>query len=172
MLSEEHGAWQDSQSTRARPGHVREGPGEVVWTLRLNELWLHPQRPRRDVCCLQHVHCRAFAEGTWLPEDSDPINPRNGLLEQLQTLADELRVEGGQPRDIAARPRETGDEPAPNRITNTSEDNGDSRGCLHGHTGAECASFGQDDINLERNQFGRKSGDPLELPLGISVFDH
>ena len=29
-----------------------------------------------------------------------------------------------------------------------------------------------DDINLERNQFGRKSGEPLELPLGISVFNH
>jgi hypothetical protein len=27
-------------------------------------------------------------------------------------------------------------------------------------------------INLDRNQFGRKSGEPLELPLGISVFDH
>jgi hypothetical protein len=26
--------------------------------------------------------------------------------------------------------------------------------------------------NLERNQFGRKSGKPLGLPLGISVFDH
>ncbi len=30
---------------------------------------------------------------------------------------------------------------------------------------------GQDDINLERNQFGRKSGEPLGLPLGISVFN-
>ena len=26
--------------------------------------------------------------------------------------------------------------------------------------------------NLERNQFGRKRGEPLELPLGVSVFDH
>ena len=43
---------------------------------------------------------------------------------------------------------------------------------MHGHTGAACASFGQDDINLERNQFGRKSGEPLDLPLGISVFNH
>jgi hypothetical protein len=34
-----------------------------------------------------------------------------------------------------------------------------------------CAS-GHDDINLERNQFGRESGEPLELPLGISVFNH
>jgi len=29
-----------------------------------------------------------------------------------------------------------------------------------------------DDINLERYQFDRKSGEPLELPLSFSVFDH
>ncbi len=40
-----------------------------------------------------------------------------------------------------------------------------------GGQGDECAS-GQEDINLERNQFGRKSGEPLELPLGISIFNH
>ena len=40
-----------------------------------------------------------------------------------------------------------------------------------GGQGVGCAC-GHDDINLERNQFGRKSGEPLELPLGISVFDH
>jgi hypothetical protein len=33
----------------------------------------------------------------------------------------------------------------------------------------ECS---QDDINLERNQFGRKGREPLGLPLGRSVFDH
>ena len=31
---------------------------------------------------------------------------------------------------------------------------------------------GHDDINLERDQFGRESGEPLGLPLGIRVFDH
>ena len=36
---------------------------------------------------------------------------------------------------------------------------------------ARC-DWGHDDINLERNQFGRKSGEPVELPLGISVFNH
>src|SRR6266545_6002325 len=125
-----------------------------------------PRRLRPSECPLLGV-----AEGTWLPEDGDPIEPRNGLLEQFQTLADELRGEVGQPRDIATRPREAGDEPAPNRIA-SNKDNGDSRSRLLGHTGAECASFGHDDINLERNQFGRKSGEPLELPLGISVFNH
>ncbi len=131
----------------------------------------HPQRPCRDVCSLQHVLFRAFAEATWLPEDSDPTDPRNGLREQFQTLADELRGEVGQPRDIAARPRKAGDEPVRNRIDNRSEDNGDSLGRLLGGQGLGCAS-GQDDINLERNQFGRKSGEPLEPPLGIAVFDH
>ena len=43
---------------------------------------------------------------------------------------------------------------------------------MHGGQGDECASAHEDDINLERNQFGRKSGEPLELPLGISVFNH
>src|SRR5204862_1727149 len=48
---------------------------------------------------------------------------------------------------------------------------GDRLGCLPGGQGGGCR-WGHDDINLERNQFGRKSWEPLELPLGISVFDH
>jgi hypothetical protein len=35
----------------------------------------------------------------------------------------------------------------------------------------ECA-YRQDDINLERNQLGCKSRQPLFLPFVISVFDH
>src|SRR5207249_7659869 len=84
----EHVAWQHIQSTRARPGHVREGPIEVLRTSRLNELKPHPQRPRRDFCCLQHVLFRGFSLATWLPEGSDPTDRRNGELELFQTLAD------------------------------------------------------------------------------------
>jgi hypothetical protein len=43
---------------------------------------------------------------------------------------------------------------------------------LLGAQGGGCAPSGDDDINLERNQFGRKSREPLELPLGRSVFNH
>jgi hypothetical protein len=43
---------------------------------------------------------------------------------------------------------------------------------LLGGPGGDCASCRDDDINLERNQFGRESGVPLDLPLGISVFNH
>jgi len=42
---------------------------------------------------------------------------------------------------------------------------------LLGGQGGGC-SWGHDDVNLERHQFGRKSGEPLGLPLGSSVFDH
>ena len=44
-------------------------------------------------------------------------------------------------------------------------------GRLLGGQGGDCG-LGHEDINLERNQFGRESGEPLGLPLGISVFDH
>jgi hypothetical protein len=43
---------------------------------------------------------------------------------------------------------------------------------LLGGQDGERACGDHDDVNLERDQFGRKSGEPLELPLGISVFDH
>ena len=39
-----------------------------------------------------------------------------------------------------------------------------------GGQGGKCAAGGHDDINLEGNQFGRKSGEPLGLPLGRSDF--
>src|ERR1700730_7493506 len=53
----------------------------------------------------------------------------------------------------------------------TNEDDGDGPGRLLGGQSGRCG-YGHDDINVERNQFGCKSGEPLDLPLGTSVFDH
>jgi hypothetical protein len=51
------------------------------------------------------------------------------------------------------------------------EDDGQRRRrSLGGHRG-EAAAGGRDDIDLERDQLGRESGEPVGLPLGISVFD-
>jgi hypothetical protein len=41
---------------------------------------------------------------------------------------------------------------------------------LDGHGGGSACDH--NDINLERNRLCRKSGEPLVLSLGISVFDH
>jgi hypothetical protein len=80
------------------------------------------------------------------------------------------RAEEGQPRDIAARPREAGHEPARNGIANRTEDYGNGPGRFRGRDGAICAD-GDDDIDLECNQFGRESGESLRPPLGIAGLD-
>ena len=79
-------------------------------------------------------------------EDSDPTDPRNGLLKLFQAFADQLRGQEGQPGDIAARVRKAGDEPARNRISNGGEDNGDGTGRSLGGQGRGCAC-GHDDIS-------------------------
>src|SRR5262249_53876154 len=57
------------------------------------------------------------------------------------------------------------------RIGNRNKENGEGLGCFLGGHGRGCTSH-HDEINLERDQFGRKSGKPLVLPLDISGFDH
>jgi hypothetical protein len=58
------------------------------------------------------------------------------------------------------------------RIGNSNEDDGARPGRLVGGQGGECACGGHDDINLERNQLGRKRGELFGLPLGRSAFNH
>src|SRR5258705_10318234 len=45
-LKLEYGCWPHDQSTRARLGHIREDPVEVLPCPRLKNLKLHPERPR------------------------------------------------------------------------------------------------------------------------------
>jgi hypothetical protein len=111
-------------------------------------------------------------DGTRLPEDADPGDPGHGLLELFQTLADELGVDVGRSREIAARPREGRDEAVRDRIGSRREDNGDGPGRVLGGQGCGRASSGHDHIHLECNQFSGECWKTLELPLGVSVFDH
>jgi hypothetical protein len=101
----------------------------------------------------------------------NPTNPRNGLREIFQALADEVRIEIRQPRDIATRSRKASDQPGRNRIGNRAEDDRNNRGRLLGGQSRSRAR-GHNDIHLERNQFGRKGLKRLELALGIPIFDH
>ena len=43
---------------------------------------------------------------------------------------------------------------------------------MRASSGSRSAAVKVENGDLERNQFGRKSGQPPGLPLGISVFDH
>jgi hypothetical protein len=74
-------------------------------------------------------------------------------------------------REGAARSGKAADEPARNRIGRTGEYNGDGRGRLLGGQGGLCICS-ENDIDLERNQLGRESREPLQPPLGRSILDH
>src|SRR5262249_27515415 len=82
------------------------------------------------------------------------------------TLADQVVLNGGRPREIAAGSREAGDEPVPNRIGHSHEHNRDHRGRLFRGQGMRWAA-GHDDINLQRSQLGRE-----RLPLGVPALNH
>jgi len=90
----------------------------------------------------------------------------------FQTLADELRKDDGQPRDVAARPGKGRDELGRHRITGIAENNWERPGCLLGSQGGGSTSGGHEDIDLERDQLGCQGREPVELCLRISVFDH
>jgi len=57
---------------------------------------------------------------------------------------------------------QAGHDRAGNWIGNGHEDNGYGLGRLLGGKGGECASRRQDDISLERSQFGREVRQPLK----------
>ena len=62
-------------------------------------------------------------------------------------------------------------EPARHRIANTIEDNGDGSRCLLCGQGGERACSGHNNIDPERNQFGRENWQPLGFRFGRSEFD-
>jgi hypothetical protein len=101
----------------------------------------------------------------WIPEDTDPRGLWNGLFEQIQVLHTQLDTLVRPPRDVAARTRQRGDQPTPNRISHTPDDDGDRRGGLFGSQGRWRAR-GQDHVNLETDKLSREFRQPVVLSLG------
>ena len=66
-------------------------------------------------------------------------------------------------RDVAARPREAGDDARGNSVADAHHDDGYRCGSLLGRKGSRCAS-GHEDVNLEPDQLGRQVGEAIKLP--------
>jgi hypothetical protein len=113
----------------------------------------------------------SFTVGSGLPEDSDASDSGYCFLKDFKALAGEFWAEEGRSGDIAAGSRKASNESTTNGIGSGRKDDGDRRGrALGGQRRGRARGYNH--INLESNQFGRKSGEPLELSPGISVFNH
>ena len=104
-------------------------------------------------------------------QDRDPTDLGDGLLEQLQPFAESFHADAvGQPRDVAARPREARDESEPAGIAHDRHDDRDRRGGVLGCR--RCRRRPRyDDVHLETNQLGREFGQPVESTIGKSIVD-
>src|SRR5262249_13575952 len=130
----------------------------------------YPHRLCRDFCGLQHVFLCALAIITRMPKERDPTDSGHCLHEQLQTLTDELWGEERQSRDVATRPRQSGDKATRNRIYCPREDDGDNPGrSLGGQRGGRVRN--DDDVDVKRHQIGCQSREPIVFPLGIEVLN-
>ena len=68
-------------------------------------------------------------------------------------------------RDVAARTRQRGDQPTPNRIRHAPDDDGDRRGGVLGSQGRWRAR-GEDHVNFETNKLSREFRQPVILSFG------
>jgi hypothetical protein len=99
-VGEEHISPEGDECASPVFGHCREGTGEIAGSPRFQHLKLHLQRSGRDLCLSQIE--RVGWNGR-IREHGHAGDSGDGLLEQLQPLADQLRREGGQSRDVSPR---------------------------------------------------------------------
>ena len=96
---------------------------------------------------------------------------RKCFLQQLKPLAQYLAAGvQGEPGDVPARPRQTGDKPGTDRIGNVGHDDRDGRGRLHGRNRTRIDP-GDDNVHGEPDQVRSKRGQPFQLSVSGAVLD-
>ena len=104
-----------------------------------------------------------------IPEEGYARDAGHDFLAQLQRFRCDFEgwVQGG-PRDVASRSRQAGDEPAKHGVRDPYHHNRDRRGHLLGGL-ARRRALGNQDVNLETNQFEREVGEVLAPPRCIAA---
>ncbi len=169
-LIEEHRAWKHDQRVGVFPRHRGECAIKLIGTLHRHELKLQSQGLGRGLGLLHHVSRRGLAVTAGMPEGGDPGHPGQCFLEERHTLRDELWAEEGQPRDVPTGPGETGHESVADRVAHHWHNDGDRGGHLLGRARRRRIR-GDDEIELETNQFARQPRGPLDPPVCGSVLN-
>jgi hypothetical protein len=113
-------------------------------------------------CSLQSVRVQ---------ERADQLNFRHQFAQQLHPLRIEFGAERAHPCDVAARPVETGNEPATDWIGNGREDNRYCRSCCLGRHGRNVAAGREDHSDATADQLSGQPRQPLILIFGPAEFD-
>src|SRR5262245_11516602 len=93
------------------------------------------------------------------------------VTQELQSLCGQLGTEKIDTCQVAARPRETGDQTKPDWVFTDGYDDRDRRGCRFGRERRSGTSARDDYVDPSTNEVGRQGRQPVELALRPAVFD-
>src|SRR6516164_4245866 len=168
VMAFEKGISLDDQPVGAQFGEGSEGGADLAFAACLQDR----ERHRLYTGRLLHVpDCRSGLRKTWVNQQGDHLGPGEQVAEQLEPLGDELLVENGEPREIAAWPRKTGDQPSRNRVLADDRNARDRRGRFFRREGGGCSAVGRDHIDLAAAELRREAGQTIVMVLSPPVFD-
>src|SRR5215813_8539903 len=101
------------QSTAWSARERTNGLLDLFWVTYVNRLHFYAHISRR---CLNRTELADSGRYVRIPQDRHPCHVRRDLLEKFQPLASDVVIKGGKASDIAARPRQTCDQPSTDRI--------------------------------------------------------
>ena len=103
-------------------------------------------------------------------KNGDAGNRGEQFSQKGQTLRDQFRAKESRACDISSWPREAGHKSVSDRVAHSSDYDRDRGGRLLRST-ARGRSQCDDEVDLETDQFGRQTREPLDLPVRRSVLN-
>src|SRR5262249_15306336 len=126
-----------------------------------------PQCSTRDLGLFEDIR------GIWvcrIPKHGHAREPGQSLFQQFEPLATQVWYHEAHARDVAAGSRQTGHEPAPQRIASGSHDNWDRRGSALARERRESPAC-RNDVYVESDQLRREFRQAFESILSGAILE-
>ena len=142
-----------------------ECAAQVVLAPHVKQLSLETQGARRPLCLFPFGWGSRIAH---IVKQRNSREFRNQLFEEFNPFPGQLGAEGSHPRNIATRIREACHDGM--RVAHRRHNHRDCSGRVFGRPGGGRPS-GHDQVDFEKNQFGREVREPLGATIGRPIFD-
>ena len=147
----------------------RESAVDLAFRAGLQNTEVHPLRARR------FLHMSDDALGRQVirvHQQGDHPGLRNQLQQLLEQFGHQLGEHQADAREVAARPRESGDQADRNRVADGVEEDRDRRGRVLRRERRRVAALGHDHVDLAGDEVGGQRGQPINVALAPAIFDH